>query len=226
MRDMVAIRNHYMDMLEKLSEAGLETFFETRARCEFLDFDCDLAPEGVFLNCGETKAVIYDNDFPYVLKIPFFTTRTVDKNYCDFEVDFYAMAEEAGLEDCFAWCDFLFFFHNCPIYIMEWADCSEDEIEDSSYDACFRWACAQEGVSEEKDPEEYDRFRDRFSDTFYNMDCDDRMIDLLDEVWGFEKARAFNDFCYDHHINDRHSGNWGYVDGRLVIIDYSGYFGI
>jgi len=224
MHDRIAIRNHYMEVLEELSKIGLDTFFETRARCEFDNFDWNSVPGSIQLSGGETKAVIWDNEMPYVLKIPYFSTKTVDKNYCDREVDFYAEAEEAGLEDCFAWCDFLFFFHNCPVYIMEWADCDEGAIGDSAYDASFRLACAQEGISEGS--ENYDRFVDEFSDSYYNCDCDTQILDLLDEVWGYQKARAFNDFCYDHGINDRHTGNWGYVDGRLVIIDYSGYYGV
>jgi len=172
-RDMVAIRNHYIGVLEKLSEAGLKTFFETRARSEFDDFNWDLVPEGIFLNCGETKAIIYDNDLPYVLKIPFFTTRTIDKNYCDFEVDYYAMAEEAGLADCFAWCDFLCDFGNCPVYIMEWADCDEERVSDSAYESALRNACSSEGISKEKNPEEYSKFSDRFYSNYYYWDSEE-----------------------------------------------------
>ena len=32
------------------------------------------------------------------------------------------------------------------------------------------------------------------------------------------------DFISELEINDLHSGNIGYENGRIVIIDYSGYF--
>jgi hypothetical protein len=41
----------------------------------------------------------------------------------------------------------------------------------------------------------------------------------------YDKFETFTDFLENADINDLHSGNIGYISGRVVLIDYSGYRG-
>ena len=44
------------------------------------------------------------------------------------------------------------------------------------------------------------------------------------EYYGLKKVEKLLTFIYDEDIDDLHSSNLGYKDGRPVIIDYAGYY--
>ena len=47
---------------------------------------------------------------------------------------------------------------------------------------------------------------------------------LFAETYGYEEFLRLNDFLEWYDINDLHSGNIGYINGKLVFIDYAGYY--
>lgn len=225
MHNLLALQEHFKTILDKIDEAGFHHFFETRESIDFYEAAQETdAIDNIYFDCGSTRAVFWESDFPYVIKIPFFSEK--NRDYCKVEVENYKAAELFLVEDCFAWCEFLFTYHDCPIYVMEKAICDEENISDCAYSASLKWALSEEGISEEENPEEYGFFCENFSSNYFNWESDSQMDSYIEEEWGFEKARAFNDFCFEVGINDRHTGNWGHIDGRLVMVDYSGYYGI
>lgn len=224
--DTFELKIAYKELLDTCCANGC-TYFEDRDVEEFCTWIDNNLEEGslssVFGSSGATKAVLY-NDLPYVIKIPLMKDNE-SLNYCAIEYENYLAAIEIPeIADCFAWMDFLFEYKGLPIYIMEKVECNEWEISDKAYAASFEWACAEEGI--DKGSEKYDKFCDEFSSSYYNWEVDAQIDCLLEKEWGFKSIKAFNDFCWEHDINDRHMGNWGYrKNGCIVIIDYSGYFG-
>jgi len=42
--------------------------------------------------------------------------------------------------------------------------------------------------------------------------------------YGLAKFNMLDEFCRVHHINDLHGGNIGILDGKIVLVDYAGYY--
>lgn len=211
----------YRELLDRCCEDGLGTFFETRDNEDLFRWLYQGSVDDVLIESGATKVVLSYTDLPYVIKFCF----SGKTDYCKAEYENYVAAKEIPeITDCFAWCDYLFDYRGFSIYVMEKIDCSEYLIEDRAYSASLESACQHEGICE--DSEDYKRFCDEFSSSYYEWDADEQMIDLLEKEWGSEIAHTFNDFCWENGINDRHSGNWGYRGDHLVIIDYSGFYGV
>ena len=212
------LRIFYKDFLEKMVDNGLD-FFEDKDENRFIDWCEDNSRDlDFFFANGMTKIVLWEDELPYVIKIPFLNEyhRT---DYCKKEVENYKAARRDFPEilDCFAWCDFLFDFCGFPIYIMEKIDCDEVTLSDRAYSAAYeKFVSYDEGCEEEEVAE-------KFSNEYYNWSGDEQTESLIYEEWSFEKVQAFLEFCAIREINDRHVGNWGYRGDQLVIVDYSGF---
>ena len=200
-------RDFYCNMIELLiKEYDFDSFLEKRQQDtweEWYESHYDCFPKFMshcFFEHGMTKAVIGDSMTGYIIKIPF---ANLKNNYCEWEVKNYKAAVERGLEECFAWCDKLETFHHVPIYIMEYAECNEEDFD------CY--------VSET-----YPELAEEYDGMCSDEDCVDC---VLEEEWGSEIWNAFLDLADDMGITDRHGGNIGKIDGKYVLVDYSGYFG-
>ena len=211
------LKKLYEELLDKCCADGL-TFFNTGEAYDFTDWGNHIKKEEndwIFVEWGMTKFVLWEETLPYVLKIPFRGRMHIkNQDYCKVELENYLKAYETPIEDCFAWTDFLFNYHGYPVYIMEKVECNEEETEFKAFDAyCSNslfYLCGD--LSREDMYNNFDDSNDR-----------ERMIGLLSKEWGEEIAEDFLDFCNENNINDLHSGNFGYRDGQLVIIDYSGF---
>ena len=73
---------------------------------------------------------------------------------------------------------------------------------------------------EEGNSEEYARYNSEL-----NCSGDEYVENLLSFHYDHKRLDNFLDFCEENDINDIHTGNVGYINGRLVVIDYSGYHG-
>lgn len=224
--DPAAVKKFYKNLLDEACEDAewLFNFFLNGADREiFKDGYCNDIHPDLHITFGETKAVLWEDSLPYVIKIPFNYSIT---DYCELELVNYRNVVENSkkLADCFAWCDYLFDYYEVPIYIMEKVVVDEQEIESRAYNSAFNYSLNRSGIHNDNSPE-YIEFCKKFSSSYYRMTCHDQMQYLLDEEWGPELGSAFEDYCEENSINDRHSGNFGYIGNHLVIIDYSGYFG-
>ena len=218
----IELQNHYRNFLDYCCSKGLE-FFETGDPEDLIGWIADGLPYSINGNFGETKAVLFDDELPYVIKIPLMR-HSDSKNYCEIEYKNYLAAEEIPeISSCFAWMDFLFEYKGFPIYIMEKVDCDEEEVGSRAYDSSFKWACSQEGFIEGS--KEYKEFSESFESRYYNWSMEARMESLLEDEWTYQIRKIFQDFCWDHGINDLHAGNFGFRNGLLVVVDYSGYYG-
>ncbi len=177
-------------------------------------------PDYIHYAFGATKAVLWEDTLPYVIKIPL--ELYMERDYCKREVKNYKLAQNCPqIIKCFAWCDFLFYYYDMPIYIMEKADCDEDEIYSNAFETALSESCEDNNV--ERDGPDYDDYCETFSDEWEWMDGTEQVGYLYYKQWGIETATLFEEFCDENGINDLHSANWGYINGRLVVVDYSGF---
>lgn len=177
-------------------------------------------PDCIHYSFGATKAVLWEDTLPYVIKIPLGFYRK--KDYCEREVKNYKLAQNCPqITNCFAWCDFLFYYYDMPVYVMEKADCDEDEISGEAFETALLTSCEINNIK--KDSKDYEAYCETFGDEWDWMEDTERMECLCRKQWGVEIVGLFEAFCIKNDINDLHTGNWGYVDGRLVVVDYSGF---
>lgn len=140
------------------------------------------------------------------------------KRFCAIEVANYKAACEAGLERFFAPTFFFAEISNIPVYIQKKVYCCESDVSDNFYD----WTARQM----EESRYEYDT-DDEFDDAVYeeasNLTTQSSLRAMFEETNNLEDIDKLYRFCNKFHINDLHSGNYGFDNGRAVIIDFSGF---
>ena len=156
---------------------------------------------------GATKVCITHPDLSnWVIKVGY--TENVRKDYASYEYNVYCAAEEAGLARYFPKTVYLGEFCGRAFYVQQKADCDEDQVTSD-------W---------------YERLRDRYDEDGeeYDPDC---LWDELDDMEADSKARlcfgdeALCNFLWEHNVGDLHEGNFGYIRGCLVIVDFAGFAG-
>ena len=172
---------------------------------------------------GATKGVIIMPDVPVAFKCPFGKQTKINCfgseediefccDYCAEECKNYKKSEEEGIAFFFAETTFLTTFEIgnivLDVYIQELARPFEDYGSTTSF-------------SEERIDKACSCLNS-FESSLYDVDPA-WMADFIDS-YGEIDANILDVFLTDHAINDIHNGNIGYVDGRPVIFDYSGYY--
>ena len=183
--------------LAQYGEHGTEDWF----------WNNELGRMGFWARGGATKVCITHSDLiNWVIKVGY--TENVKKDYAAYEYNVYCAAEEAGLAQYFPKTIYLGEFCGRSFYVQQRADCNEDQVT-------FDW---------------YDRLRDQYDEegAEYDPDC---LWDEIDCMEAEDKARlcfgdeALCNFLWEHKVGDLHEGNFGYIRGCLVIVDFSGYCG-
>jgi hypothetical protein len=198
-------------MVEALVEYGLNenlyAYGRNGAQNWFLNEGLECAGFGA--SAGETKICIWHGDLTnWVIKVGFVGNGYGGriKNHAAMEYNVYCKAEEAGLAHYFPETIYLGEFGGHSFYIQQWAECSE------------------EGVSSEW----YARLQDQYDEEGSDYDSDDLWCEI-DNMTDDEKAMlTFNDkelcsFLWRNGVGDLHEGNFGFVNGCLTIVDFSGY---
>lgn len=155
---------------------------------------------------GAVKYCLVNEEFNgYVVK--FCIEKEFD--YCEREYNNYLAAVERGLERYFPYTDFLCKIGRFSLYIQEEAVVDEESITDIWVSAINE---SSGGCYEDNEEREYDSVWDYVDDT-----SDEERIAMT------FKSDELENFCNEFVINDLHSGNFGYINDRLVIIDFSGF---
>lgn len=176
------------------------------------DMHCDFA-------AGATKFVFLFEDTDFVIKLPYRGTIYEDEfsefcggfcgswDYCETEVNLYKAAKEAGLERCFAKTTEVGTLNGHPLYAQEKALIWGDIHDINDY-------------SEQK--KRSTRERCQSGDKYYYCFHPCWLSDFLD-YYGEEMFDQFMDFIEEYVIEDLHSSNLGYINGRPVVVDYSSF---
>lgn len=224
------ISKRYLELLDTLcNEYGLrEAVEECNGQASNLRYNWEYGPAadhlGLQLANGATRLIIWDEYEDCVIKIQFDEGHNhYDNNYNELELAAYNAAVENGWEDMFAPVAKLFDYSftdsiRVGVYAMAFCDCNQDEVENESYRRNFDKYCKEYG----RDPDD-EETQEEFSEDWY--DYDGNYIESALAYNGYQEHDydKFCEFLRNQRINDLHSGNWGYLDGRLVLVDYSGY---
>ena len=166
-----------------------------------------LRKEGFVVSGGATKICIWHEDLHgWVIKVGY--TEGIKHDYATIEYNNYCKAEEAGFARYFPETDYLGDFGGRAFYIQAECDCDEDQVSSDWYERLRD--------SYDEDGEEYDP--DRLWDEIDGMDDDEKAFLMF-------KDSGFCHFLWQNDIGDLHEGNFGYLKGCPVIVDFSGYKG-
>lgn len=167
----------------------------------------ELRAHGFYASGGATKICIWHEVLcSWVIKVGY--TEGVKHDYATIEYNNYCKAEEAGFAHYFPETEYLGEFGGRAFYIQQEAQCDEDQVTSD-------W---------------YERLRDQYDEegAEYDPDC---LWDEIDCMEAEDKARlCFGDealcsFLWENKVGDLHEGNFGYIRGCLVIVDFAGYMG-
>ena len=168
------------------------------------NFDvAQLFNKGIEYNCGCTKHVFWLKYGKYVFKVDI----CEDFSYCEKEYEIYKEAKKEGIGDLFAEISYIGDIFGKKAYAMEYAHVSDDDVENDYY-----IKNSNSGMSENEIIEMMD-----------DMNSEDVVLDLFKFYYPHNIIKVLNKFIQKNQINDFHPGNVGYINNRLVFIDYSGY---
>jgi hypothetical protein len=186
-----------------LVEAGMiADINNVEKRFQPYDWFRDNMPKRYDIYEGACKGVIAFKDADYVIKFDYYG----DESYCKLEANNYADAVAAGLARYFAETHFVCEIDGVTFVIQEKCDCDESMV----YDSLGHYVRS----TYERECSEYNE------DTIWDeVEC------LCEEGRAYEMCEdaALAHFICNHYINDLHQGNFGFIGGRLVITDFSGF---
>ena len=194
------VRELAISIVEDLFTKGFEEHFPHHF---WSWMDDTLVKFGYWAADGMTKVCIGRPDLRgWVIKFAFNDCEVYSAN----EYEVYCAAEEEGFSHYLPETVYLCERAGKVFYLQQEALCEEESITSD-------W---------------YERLRETYEENECEYDEDDLYCEL-DSLEDKERVMlsfndlAFWDFLKQHHVNDLHEGNFGYIDGHLVIIDFSGF---
>ena len=150
-----------------------------------------------------------------------------DIDYCAEEAYAYQKAIDFGCDEAF--CPITFLTHidgndeysGFDVYIVPVCEVDDQQNSDDSYDYHFRQECEVLGYDPDNlTDEQRDEVEEYMSDEYEDTEG---MCEFAYSKWDKYLYRRTMDFIDTLEIRDLHYGNWGYLNGKFVIIDYAGY---
>lgn len=207
----------HCDLSEVTEYAFREHIVYTFGRCYKKEFTYDN---------GASKGVLIFKNLDFVIKIPFIGTFEIDEereydgeslqeffgaegrdscwDYCSVEKERYQYAEIDGVEMCLAKTKLLTTIQDHPIYIQEYA-------------TMYNYGSSSCHSAEDKSTVEK-----ICADKHYNC----FHTEWLSDVFSFFGEKIFYkllSWIDTYEVNDLHANNLGYIHGRPVLVDYSGW---
>lgn len=192
--------------------------------CNFSEWKKDavqkLANKNISIHSGASKVCIHKEDSGWVIKANFMPNPNYPEDqrydYCAYEADFYARAVEKNCAEHLAATYFFEEVDGVKFYLQEYAETDSDEFDQSLRDYASDMYCDNTFEDEEEREDCISAEVEEFNEE-----------DIIHAILGYNsEAEALINFVYKNDINDLHAGNWGKaLDGRIIIIDYSGYKG-
>lgn len=207
----IELKNKQKEVLLSILEKFYSENGDFSSLCEGLAGELSETEEYAF-HYGASKGVIIplkEEDrsiFPYVIKIPFlyedeeYETKIV--NHCRLEQKNSIAAAALGLSDILIPTEYFGRFASAEIYIQQRVESLKKAIIRNSWDILSE----KYGVNQ-------------------TGQIDPNLSLHIIEYYGLKKFFELVEFVEEKRINDLHGGNYGFIDGRPVIFDYSGYYG-
>ena len=236
MRD--EIFKHFSDLLTK----ELDESYMFRIEMYNLDEETNYTFETADAYCssGATRMAIIDENYDWIIKF----ARSEDnrcQDLCEVEEDIYNAAVASGIEQCFARPIYLgkfsYSWDGAPInsvaYQVAYDGDSVDEAEayfrekygvEKNTLSAYLYAYPKanlDGYNFTASKQSLDRVKEKNKSPL--TERYDKIGAMFLEQYGDEVYETLSEFCIWEEINDIHCGNIGFIDGKIILIDYAGY---
>lgn len=192
-----------------------------------------------YITTGATRAAVIDEHYDWIVK---FTICEDGRNedLCEIENDIYHDAMAEGIEMCFTRPVYLGRYEYSWVgpdigYVQDRIYCHDEpvaeavnevreiygETDNTIHAYLYAYPKAKLGsfdrkvsdVSLEKVKSDRSPLSDRFP----------KIAAMFLEEYGEDIYRRLTDLCVYDHVNDIHNGNIGFINNKIVLIDYAGY---
>lgn len=160
------------------------------------------------VNYGATKYCLIDNQGDYVIKWD------KDTSYGDTEKEYevYQKAIEKGIAFLFPQTEILCRINGVAIVLQRKVDYSCGNMSYKQEDA-LNYQCRTVKIEM---VQKVDR-------NIYRSRVPNLWIKSLICIYGKKITKLFEEFTHEQKINDLHSNNVGYLNGKPIVLDFSGY---
>ena len=234
------IFDHYKAILDEMLEKPYYRYFLQNPNT---DTDNSLTPmTDVNLYFGATRCAIVDRMYPYVAK---FTIEQDESpvDPCEREERSYLNAVKAKLDYLFCECEFLGVYEKRFMWyaaydidhqgIEVWDDAELNWMREIEASCNKRMITVRLPLFGYRRADEFEfTIGDRFTEKEVEI-CHSKHSPVTERMcylgvyvlrqYGEDALDQLCSFCMEEDINDIHGGNIGWVDGKLVLIDYAGY---
>lgn len=166
--------------------------------------------DGLNVAYGETKAVLIYRDWDFVIKIPRYCR--YDTDYCELEVNKYQSAKDFGVEKILLETRYFATAGTIDLYIQPRFSCSHADF--NGYNKLNKKLHHLQ-----KRP-----IVRRINETMYDY-TDETWIARALQLYGKKFFLQFEKWTNQERVGDLHNNNIGWLKGRPIILDYSGYYG-
>lgn len=206
---------HYAPMFEEAYEKseGFRNFIDTNGVEVYCDIDDIFGELGyeVVLYSGSFKRVLWDCTYDYVVKFDY-NCDNDEEDPSETEWKIWQQAEGSSVESHFAPIIKLPEYRGIKLWAMPFVEVDYDVNADFIYKSLSE----HEEVDWDNEEEKND-FIDKIS--FRHNGYSEDVVAVIEYITVFHPQ--LDKFLIDNWIEDIHFKNFGIVDGRFVIIDYS-----
>ena len=198
---------------------------------ECLSLDSIGSYPGVSTSSGISRMTIIDESYDWVCKWCYCDDAL--GNACERELKFYNAAKKFGIEDMFVEVHYLGtysrHYETYNVNFWEFEKAEKDTYSREEYDIEMELYAYKKVQCSPWIHDDYMRLPDKDKSLIKDSHSPlaGRSVDVAAAFlrgYGRDKYLRLNDFCIENRINDLHTGNIGYKDGTIVLIDYAGYF--
>lgn len=152
---------------------------------------------------GISRCALIDDEYEWIVKWDIL----FDDDYCEKEAQTFQEAKQLGIDDMMAEEE----------YVGDWVD-EENYIYLRLY-AAKRAISFSNGNYLNLEEEEHP-----IPKTSPLAERSKHIAAAFIHDWGIEQFEKLDKFCRNKRINDIHRGNVGLINGKVVLIDYAGYY--
>ena len=232
---MDAIFEHWSRKLDELIESS--PFYTT-----FLmnPYELEYAPETgiVEVACGATRLCFIDPEYNWVVKVDI-GTDGLEESVCERELETYRAAVNCGCADYLA--EMRYIGEYCKT-VMWWdEDVVRDAVGWGEDDDADWWRECIDGIADAPTPHtirlklyaceyattpefQYGAYSKENANVASPLKKCSEVGITFEKDWGIEAFQRFTEFLKEYRINDLHCSNVGTIDGKMVLIDYGGYY--
>ena len=162
---------------------------------------------------GETKTVLIYKNWDFVIKIPNYYAYS-NYDYCKLEEEKYQSAKKFGVEKLLLETAYLITAGCIDLYVQPRFSCAATEPQPMRKAARKTHSLEYKKIVLEIQKTTYDGYK-----------IDSVWLARALQLYGKKFFLRFEEWTRENRVGDLHRSNVGWLKGKPIILDYSGYYG-